>query len=345
MATQSTQPLSDAWYLALPSARLKRGTMVARIMLDQPILLGRGADGNAFALLDICPHRGIPLHYGTFDGGEVQCGYHGWRFGADGGCTAIPPLMDDQQPDLTKIRVQSFPVEERYGAIWLFFGKDKERAPALPVIPELDGRAPKLAERMVFECGIDQAVIGLMDPAHGPYVHNSWFWRRGPRPKAKQFEASPWGFTMARHPPSSNSLAYRLLGDPTKLTTEIVFQLPSIRYERINAGRHAMCHFTALTPLDDRRTEINHFVYWTMPWLDPVRPLLRPLARKFLDQDRQIVQRQQEGLRYNPTLRLLGDPDVPARWYYQLKNEFLRARDEGRAFENPVRGRMLQWRS
>ena len=314
MTNPSASPLSDAWYLALPSAALVRGKMVAKTMMEQPILLGRDKDGTAFAMLDICPHRGIPLHYGKFDGCAVECSYHGWRFAPDGACVAIPPLMDDQVPDLSKIRVASFPVAERYGAAWVFFGSDQVTAPELPEIPELDGMQPKLAERMVFDCGIDQAVIGLMDPAHGPYVHNSWFWRKAPKHKEKVFEASPWGFTMSRHPPSSNSLAYRLLGDPKTLSTEIVFRLPSVRYERINAGRHAMCHFTALTPIDEEHTEINHLVYWTQSWLDPLKPLLRPFARKFLDQDRIVVIRQQEGLRHNPNLRLVGDPDVPARW-------------------------------
>jgi len=57
------------------------------------------------------------------------------------------------------------------------------------------------------------------------------------------------------------------------------------------------------------------------------------------------VKRQREGLRHNPQLMLLGDPDVPARWYYRLKNEFVRARDEARPFENPVRERVLRWQS
>src|SRR5437763_1006796 len=43
---------------------------------------------------------------------------------------------------------------------------------------------------------IDHGIIGLMDPAHGPFVHQSWFWRKRAsiHEKAKQFEPIPNGF-------------------------------------------------------------------------------------------------------------------------------------------------------
>ncbi len=53
-------------------------------MLGAPLLLGRTTEGTVFALRDICPHRAMPLRYGRFDGHEIACPYHGWRFGPDG---------------------------------------------------------------------------------------------------------------------------------------------------------------------------------------------------------------------------------------------------------------------
>ena len=68
------------------------------------------------------------------------------------------------------------------------------------------------------------AIVGLMDPAHGPYVHQQWWWRSAKRQldKAKLFEPRELGFSMARHAPSKNSRAYRLLGGQPE--TEITFQ-------------------------------------------------------------------------------------------------------------------------
>ena len=58
------QPLRDLWYMTALSASLKPGAMRREMLLGEPVLLGRGHDGVAFALRDICPHRGVPLSAG-----------------------------------------------------------------------------------------------------------------------------------------------------------------------------------------------------------------------------------------------------------------------------------------
>jgi phenylpropionate dioxygenase-like ring-hydroxylating dioxygenase large terminal subunit len=341
----SALPLRNAWYFAQASEDLKRGRTLPVTILGEPILLGRDQDGTAFALADFCPHRGIPLRHGRFDGREVECAYHGWRFDTGGRCSAVPALASGQDIDLSKIKVRHYPTTETQGNIWIFIGEGEAQAPPVPVMANIEGALPKLRESVMLEGGIDDAVIGLMDPAHGPFVHRSWFWRSGrkTRDKAKRFEPSPWGFIMVRHAPSSDSRAYRILGG--KPETEIVFHLPSVRWERITVGRHVMWHLTTLTPIEAKRTLITHSIYWTQAWLTPLRPLLRPIVRTFLHQDRDVMALQQEGLKYNPQLLLLGDADALARWYFRLKNEYLRARAEGRPFANPLKARTLRWRT
>jgi phenylpropionate dioxygenase-like ring-hydroxylating dioxygenase large terminal subunit len=104
-------------------------------------------------------------------------------------------------------------------------------------------------------------------------------------------------------------------------------------------------NLTAITPIDDRGTAINHCIYWTLPWLGILKPALRHYVRAFLHQDHDIMERQQQGLRFNSPLTLIDDADTQARWYYRLKREYLRARAEGRLFESPVKPRTLEWRS
>lgn len=343
---EAAAPLREAWYYAVPSRQVRPGGLVARVMLGAPVVLGRDADGAAFALRDICPHRGMPLSAGSFDGRQLECCYHGWRFAPDGRCIAIPSLAEAQKFDFATVAVPRYPTREVQGNIWVYLGDNPQRAPEIPL---LDGfgadAAPKLFESVSFKAAIDDAVVGLMDPAHGPFVHRAWWWRarRSIHEKAKPFVPSPWGFTMSRHAPSSNSRAYKLLGSDTD--TEIVFRLPSVRIEQIRAGRHAVCNLTAITPIDESTSEINHCIYWTAPWLGALKPLLRPYVRKFLRQDRDIMARQQQGLAYRPTLALIDDADTQARWYYRLKREYRRALDENREFVNPVEPRTLRWRS
>ncbi len=133
---EAAAPLREAWYYAAPSRAVRRGRLHARVMLGEPVVLGRDGDGTAFALRDICPHRGMPLSAGNFDGREIECCYHGWRFAADGACTAIPALVDGQKFDLARVCVRAYPVHETQGNIWVYLGDKPEAAPG---IPALDG--------------------------------------------------------------------------------------------------------------------------------------------------------------------------------------------------------------
>jgi phenylpropionate dioxygenase-like ring-hydroxylating dioxygenase large terminal subunit len=340
--------LRGLWYFACVSGDLRAGRSLAKTILGEPVLLVRGSDGAPFAMVDICPHRGIPLRYGNVIGSEVQCCYHGWRFGADGRCTEIPSLVQGQPLDPARIRVRTYPVAERQGVIWIFMaasGATDEPLPEPPSLPDVDSRDLHIHERMSFPCAIDHAVVGLMDPAHGPFVHRSWWWRpaRSAHLKEKRFVPSELGFTMARHRPSSNSRAYKLLGGAPE--TEIAFRLPGIRIEHVRAGGNVLVGLTATTPVSETETEVNHLIYWTMPWLTPLAPVLRPFARTFLRQDRDVVVMQQQGLKYRPSLMLIDDADRPAKWYMRLKREFATAQAEKRPFENPVRERTLRWKS
>jgi hypothetical protein len=184
-----------------------------------------------------------------------------------------------------------------------------------------------------------------MDPAHGPFVHRAWWWRSRTsiHQKAKLFTPAPLGFTMCRHTPSANSRGYAVLGRSRR--TEISFRLPGLRTEHVEAGRHTLVSLTAVTPLSGSETEVHHVVYWTMPWLTLLKPVLRPYIRAFMRQDRDIVAKQQVGLQHAPPLMLIRDADTPARWYHQLKREFLQARTERREFVNPIKEQVLRWQS
>lgn len=341
--------LRNLWYYALPAAQLKRGAMKAKLLLGEPVLFARRDDGSVFAVRDVCPHRGMPLSYGQFDGKEVECCYHGWKFNGEGACTCIPSLVGHEGIEPENIRVRSYPVRESQGGLWIFMEDPKNKPneiPSLPMIPDIGAnQTPSICEVMMFPCYIDHAVVGLMDPAHGPFVHKSWWWRgrHSIHEKSKPFGPSHLGFTMKRHKPSKNSAGYKILGGAPE--TEISFQLPGVRIERIQAGKLIVGGLTTVTPISDNETEITHLIYTNSSWLRLISPIVRIFARRFLNQDRRVVVMQQDGLKYESNLMLIRDADTQARWYQQLKNEFTRAAEEKRAFNNPVKDTVLKWRS
>ncbi len=342
---QSALFLRNLWYMAMPGPRLKPGKMVAKRLLGEALLFGRGKDAKPFALRNLCPHRGVPLSYGRFDGTEIECCYHGWRFSTHGTCTAIPSLVAGQHFDMSRIKVPGYPCREVQGNVWIFMGDGGEESqlPDIPHVPEMGVCCYQAVQSSYFPCDIDHAVVGLMDPAHGPFVHRAWWWRskRSMHEKVKHFAPAPLGFTMLRHEPSSNSAAYKILGGG--VSTEITFHLPGVRIEHIKAGRYVVCGLTTVTPLTEHETEVHQFFYWTLPWLGLIKPFLKLFMRAFLGQDRDVIIKQQEGLAGNARLMLIHDADTQARWYFQLKQEFVQAQDDKRPFVNPVPTTELRW--
>ncbi|MEO8926022.1 MAG: aromatic ring-hydroxylating dioxygenase subunit alpha [Caulobacteraceae bacterium] len=346
--------LTDIWYFAAPSREVKRGALARLEIMGGPVLIGRTAAGDAFALRDICPHRAAPLSAGRMtwetDGREsVECPYHGWRFGVDGACVAIPSLSEGQDFDISRIGVRRYPVAESQGMVFVWMATDPraENAPdgPPPIFPGVVGGAPKLIDRMDFEAHIDHAAVGLMDPAHGPFVHRQWWWRsRASRhEKTKVFEPAAVGFRMVRHSPSRNSRAYALLGGAP--TTEITFRLPGFRWEHVEVGPRQVLALTCLTPLDEARTRITQMVWSDHPVFTLAGPLIRAGARRFLRQDGDMVNLQNQGLKYDPALLWIDDADRQAKWYQALKVEWAASRREGRAFMNPVEPATLRWKS
>jgi phenylpropionate dioxygenase-like ring-hydroxylating dioxygenase large terminal subunit len=339
----------EHWYYALPSSALKPGAMVHRTLLGDPVLIGRGSDGVVFAICDNCPHRGTLLSRGAFNGREVQCPYHGWRFRADGQCTAIPSQTETQKPQAADIRTKAYLISERDGNIWVFMGAEKNNPPPAPKVPALGDRF-QLHVSMRFACNIDLAVSGLMDPAHGAFVHRSKIWRseNSIYEKQKTFsplpEAEGLGWRMDRHTASRNSKAYQLfLGGAPE--TEITYRMPSVRTEYAQTKKYSYCGLTACTPVNAQETDVHHVMYWNVPGRALLRPIVRRITLRFLDQDRRAIMAMQEGLAFNPPTMLVQDADTQTRWYHRLKREALAAQAEERAPRNPITATTLTWRS
>ncbi len=345
--------LRDCWYLALSGRGLKRGRMVSKIMLGDPVVIGRRADGEIFALRNICPHQGVPLHHGELESDGVRCCYHGWKFATeDGRCIDIPSLTSDQTFHLDRVHVASYPCREVQGNIWVYVPRESapREAPAnlppVPQMPDVGERAPQIAISMDFACDIDIAVVGLIDPLHVGYVHTSWWWRKRKRQrrlKEKHYVPFGAGFRLERHKPKGAARPYRLLGK--NVSIEITLELPGVRIEHIKGDRHSVVSLTAITPITGKTSEVHQCVYWTIRGLGLLSPLMQRLARTFLGQDRDVVIRQAEGLAHDPQLMLIDDADTQAKWYYSLKQRQLECQEQGKPFQSPLKPRILRYRS
>jgi phenylpropionate dioxygenase-like ring-hydroxylating dioxygenase large terminal subunit len=355
--------LTSFWYRALPSEQVHRKQLHKAMLLEIPLVIGRDAEGRVFALRDACPHRGMPLSCGQFDGRQIECSYHGWKFeGLTGQCREIPSLTADQTLKIERIYAGNYACEEHDSFIWVFIpdpgpagsGFTARAEPALdvPRVPTFSDKYKTAYLSADLPCSVDHGIIGLMDPAHGPFVHQAWWWRtrHSIHEKQKQFEPIPNGFRMSAHKPSSNSAPYkllRLLADADSTTTTIDFVLPNLRLETIQAGKYWFSSLTTVTPITRNQCRIDVVACWNIFRSFPFAPsLLKFVFAKFVEQDRRTMELQGEGLKTNPHLMLIDDADRPAKWYFGLKAAHLEAKRRGGEMKHPMSGPvMLGWRS
>jgi phenylpropionate dioxygenase-like ring-hydroxylating dioxygenase large terminal subunit len=358
-AAQEAAPETDAgflwdfWYPAARSTEIRRRKLTTATLLEVPLVLGRTSDGCAFAMRDSCPHRGIPLSYGHFDGQTVQCSYHGWRFDAcTARCVEIPSLTSQGKLKVDRIFAGHYPCEEHDGYIWVYMNAPGSRAvgklPPAPRLPAFSEKYRLTHLACELPSHVDQGIIGLMDPAHGPFVHQSWFWRsrHSIHAKQKQFEPIPYGFRMSPHSPSTNSAPYQLLKKMTgaPVTTTIDFILPNMRLEEIHSGKLWFSSRATVTPVRRDLCRIDFVAAWNVAFL-PVS-IFRVFGKTFLRQDQETMIKQAEGLKHNPHLMLIDDADRPAKWYFALKANLLESRRTGQTMAHPMSGPVtLHWRS
>src|SRR5919197_3616893 len=133
----SVAKLPDHWFIACSSRDLRRRTLAVTIQ-GVPIVLFRRADGRPGALEDRCPHRNAPLSAGRVRHGELECGYHGWRFDDRGTCVAVPGLATP--PEARATQAVAFPSREQDGYVWVYSSPGSEPRGAPFAFPHLTDR-------------------------------------------------------------------------------------------------------------------------------------------------------------------------------------------------------------
>jgi vanillate O-demethylase monooxygenase subunit len=138
-------------------------------LLSEAVVLWRGRDGAPRALSNVCIHRGTALSLGRIVDDELVCPYHGWRYGADGRCTAIPQLADPTRVP-GKARVAAFLCEERYGLVWVALEEPRWNLPDVPEF-ETDGWQVLTTGPYQWRADASRQLENFTDFGHFPWVH------------------------------------------------------------------------------------------------------------------------------------------------------------------------------
>jgi phenylpropionate dioxygenase-like ring-hydroxylating dioxygenase large terminal subunit len=165
----------NQWYVAEEAANIGSTPKKVR-MLGLDFALFRDESGKINCVSDVCVHRGASLGMGRVEKGCLECPYHGWRFNGAGEVTRIPSLPEDQKIP-TRARVDAYPVQEKYGWVWVFVGDLPEaERPPLPDFPEYDDTANWRTVRgdWTWNGNYARIVENGLDFAHAPFVHPSF---------------------------------------------------------------------------------------------------------------------------------------------------------------------------
>jgi phenylpropionate dioxygenase-like ring-hydroxylating dioxygenase large terminal subunit len=147
-------------------------TPTQTVLLDQPLVVWRRADGAPVAMDSVCPHRGTSLALGTVDGDCVVCPYHGWRYADDGACVSIPQIAPDT-PIPARAHTTAFRCEERYGLVWVALD---EPVADIPEFPEWDDPAYRHVEcpAYTWTTSAPRMVENFTDFGHLGWLHDGY---------------------------------------------------------------------------------------------------------------------------------------------------------------------------
>lgn len=168
------------WYPILRTEDLGPDTPEKVKVLGVNLVAFRDQEGKARVLSDTCVHRGASLGGSWSSVGKprivngcIVCPYHGWEYGGDGQCKNIPSIGYGKKPP-ARAKVDSYPVQEKYGIVFAFLGDlPEEERPPLLRIEEYGQPGWRANAVMVFDVNYyyERSIENGLDPAHNEFVH------------------------------------------------------------------------------------------------------------------------------------------------------------------------------
>src|SRR5579885_582710 len=125
-------PIPESWNYVALSRQIKRGRAFSYVLGGREIAVYRDEQGKLHAVSGRCPHMRAHLAKGRVRGDRIVCPFHEWEFGPDGRCARIPAQEEIPQ----SAKVASYPIEERHGIVFLYYGPKPKFA--LPFFDDCD---------------------------------------------------------------------------------------------------------------------------------------------------------------------------------------------------------------
>ncbi|MDJ0714595.1 MAG: aromatic ring-hydroxylating dioxygenase subunit alpha [Prochloraceae cyanobacterium] len=253
--------LENFWYaVELSSAVTTKPKQVT--IMGRELVLYRDSQKKAVALNNRCAHRGAALSLGWVKKGCIECPYHGWKYQSDGKCVNIPANHSNVSIP-KRARVDAYPVQEKYGFIWVFLGDmPTTECPPIPEFSQFEDpvRKPACLEYN-FSAHYTRTIENVLDVSHAPFMHKgSVGTSKTPEDTViedYELQVSEWGLsaTLGIKINKLNGLMKFILPqDDPNAKKEYRFALPNITYSSVQFGSYKIESITAHVPIDETTT-------------------------------------------------------------------------------------------
>lgn len=261
------------WYPICTSEELTTTEPMPSQVLGLRFVAFRDADGEAHVLSDTCVHRGGSLSKGKLIDGCIACPYHGWRYAGDGRCALVPSLEAGTKPP-ARAKVDSYPVQEKYGIIFAFLGDlAEEERPPLYEIEEYEDPAWRANELIMLDigCFYERSMENGVDHIHNEFVHPIQGSPQ-PIPGSIEFPATTWGSGVIgkyTEKGTKRTDGDGMRSDPVTLNAGTWHHGPNILITWITFAKDTSLHqYLFEAPVDSNHTKI-YFVNLRSFRLDP----------------------------------------------------------------------------
>jgi choline monooxygenase len=179
------QIFGRTWQLVARADELARvGDFVPAMVVDEPVVVTHGLDGQLRAFYNVCRHRAGQVALTRGNRKSLQCHYHGWTYGLDGALRACPEMEETEEFRKEDFGLQPVRVD-RWGP-FVFVCLDPE-APALAEVMGAIGSEVadvgydvdrmRLVERReyVIACNWKVYVDNYLEGYHLPIAHPQLF--------------------------------------------------------------------------------------------------------------------------------------------------------------------------
>jgi choline monooxygenase len=169
------------WQLIARADELARpGDFVPVTIVDEPIVVTHGVDGQLHAFYNVCRHRAGQVALTRGNRKSLQCRYHGWTYGLDGSLRACPEMEETEEFRKEDFGLQPVRVDRWGPFVFVCLNEDA------PSLSEVLGNIPtevaaggydvdrmRLVERReyVIACNWKVYVDNYLEGYHLPIAH------------------------------------------------------------------------------------------------------------------------------------------------------------------------------